>query len=249
MKNLLNQDDKTAKVICCYFGNRRQIHNTPNNIFDFLELSIQNELSIENEVPTDVFLINNDCQNLELNKKLDSYNGLKTKNGKLIVESRPNIGGSFGAYYETFLNYKDSYNYWFFCEDDVFIYKQGYMKNFIDYLNTSDKLGFVSLAPIAKNHHQIHSGGGCGLTSTDKLLKSRSIEYIKNFLNSCPESSDYNFLQNCEIEFTNIFIRSGYDIANYPEYSPLCDNYQSHFGQLHYVDNLVNLEKIYKVGF
>lgn len=248
MQNLLNKDNKTAKVICCYFGERRKIHNTPDNLFDFLQLNIENELSIENEVPTDVFLINNDSGNIDLNKKLDCFNGLKTKNGKLIVESRPNIGGSFGAYYETFLKYKDLYNYWFFCEDDVLIYKTGYMKYFIDYLNSSDKLGFVSLAPLSRND-PIHSGGGCGLTSTDKFLKSRSVEYIVNYLSKCPRTSSYQFLENSEVEFTNIFIRSGYTISNHPHYSPFCDNYKSHFGQANHVNELINLEKIYKVGF
>lgn len=245
---LLSKDNVAAKVICCYFGPRRSIHNTPLNIFDFLKLNIENELNIDNGHPTDIFLINNNCGNHELNEKLNSYNSLKTKNGKVIVEVRNNTGGSFGAYYETFLKYKELYSYWFFCEDDVLIYKQQYMKHFIDFLNSSDTLGFVSLAPISKNL-PTHSGGGCGLTSSEKFIKSRPIDYMQAYLNNCPKATDYSFLEKSEIDFTNTFIRSGYNIKNHPMFSPFCENYVSHYGQNNHRNDLLNLEKIYRVGF
>jgi hypothetical protein len=247
--NLLKKDKRAAKVICCYFGNRRDIHNTPKNIADFVRINIENEISINNGIPTDVFLINNDVSNLEMNEMIMSYNGVKTNDGVIIVRNRQNLGGSFGAYYETFISDNEKYDYWFFCEDDVMIFKENYMKLFSEFLDSSDIIGFVSLAPLSKDLSRLHSGGGCGLTSTEKFIKSRGIKYMSDFLNQCPAVTDYSFLENSEIDFTNTFVRYGLEIKNHPEFSPFCINYTTHLGQRNNLNELVNLEKIYKVGF
>lgn len=245
----LNKNKICAKIICTYFGNRRSVHNTPQNIIEFLKLMIENELNIENGVPTDVIIVNNNCNNILNNEILNSYHNSETKNGKIIIETRENKGGSFGGYYDMFLKYKDNYDYWFFCEDDVLVYKNEYIKDFIKFLDGDNNLGFVSLAPIS--FHPKHSGGGCGLTSTNKFLQSRSIDEIKNFLNITSGLNDgYDKFEKYEIDFTNRFIKLGMEIKNHPSYSPYCLNFQSHMGQKNnYTKNNKELEIIYKVGF
>ena len=242
--------DRCVKIVCCYFGERRNFHNTPSNIIDFIKINIENEINIDNGINTDVILVNNNIGNIEANEFLNSYDGVKTKNGKLIVETRENFGGSFGAYYYSFLKYKDEYDYWFFCEDDVLIYEDGYMKEFVNHLNTSLELGFVSLAPISSNPHPTHSGGGCGLTSTEKFIKSRGIEYMETTLKSFPPNTSYCELEMNEIRFTNLYYTNNYHITNHPKFSPLCSNFNSHGGQkTHHKPEYDNLKFIYKVGF
>lgn len=243
------KNKKAVKVICTFFGERRSTHNTPDNPIEFLKLMIENEKSMDNGVETDVIIVNNDCGNHESNNILISYNGHKTKNGEIKVEFRENLGGSFGGYYYTFLKYKDKYDYWFFCEDDVLIYKPKYMINFIDYIDSDENLGFVCLAPISYYGNRPHSGGGCGLTSTDKFLRSRPTYYMEeHFKVSLSKGNHYKYFEEYEIDFTNTFIRSGMSISNHPSYSPFCENNEKHLGQLsHFVED--KLEKIYKVGF
>lgn len=246
-----NESKKCAKIICTYFGDRRSVHNTPQNVIEFLKLMVENEINMENGVPTDVIIINNDCNNVVSNDILNSYHNIETKNGKIIVETRNNKGGSFGGYYDMFLKYKDDYDYWFFCEDDVLVYKNEYIKDFIDFLDSDENIGFVALAPISISYHPKHSGGGCGLTSTNKFLKSRSIPEIETFLNvtSCLNER-YDRLEKYEITFTNKFILAGMEIKNHPKYSPYCLNFESHAGQKNnYIKNNEELEIIYKVGF
>lgn len=246
-----NENKKCAKIICTYFGRRRTEHNTPQNMIEFLKLMIENEIEIENGVPTDVIIVNNNCNNIVNNEILNSYHNVQTKNGKIIVENRENIGGSFGGYYDMFLKYKDEYNYWFFCEDDVLVYKNEYIKDFINFLDSDDKLGFVSLAPISKSYHPKHSGGGCGLTSTKKFLQSKSLTDIEDFLKIVMGLNDrYERLESYEIEFTNKFILADMEIKNHPKYSPYCLNLNNHLGQKNnYTKNNKKLEIIYKVGF
>ena len=242
--------DRCVKIICCYFGDRRNIHNTPANIIDFIKINIENEINIDNGINTDVILVNNDVGNIEANEFLNTYDGLKTKNGKIIVETRENRGGSFGSYYYSFLKYKDDYDYWFFCEDDVLIYEDGYMKEFVNHLNTSPELGFVALAPMSSSTYPTHSGGGCGLTSTEKFINSRGLENITNTLNSFSPNLSYGELEDNEVSFTNLYYSKNYHISNHPNFSPLCLNFNLHGGQKsHYKPEYANLKFIYKVGF
>lgn len=248
---LLNNDEKSAKIICTFFGERRTIHNTPKNIIEFLKIVIENEINIDNGTPTDVIIVNNNCNNNFANEVLNSYHNTKTKNGKIIIETRENKGGSFGGYYDVFLKYKKDYNYWFFCEDDVLIFENGYIKNFIDFLNTDENIGFVALAPLSIDpSFPKHSGGGCGLTSTEKFLKSRSISEIEFFLTTTSSlNENYSHFEKYEVMFTNKFIQAGMDIQNHPNYSPYCSNYELHFGQNNNYKKIDNKKIIYKIGF
>lgn len=245
---------KCLKIICCYFGKRGGHHNTPSNIFDFVKLMIENELSIDNGVATDVVFIINESNNTEHRDYMLSLNGVNTKNGKLIIETRHNQKGSFGAYHDMFLKYKDGYSHFFFCEDDVLIYKNNYMKEFIEYCDSDDNIGFVSLAPIhTGGTYPKHSGGGCGLTSKEKFLFVNPIDYINNFLNDFGKdtiNASYGKLVGLEIEFTNRFILKNMELSNHPKFSPLCINYLTHYGHKNnFKEEYLNTEFIYKVGF
>lgn len=242
--------NRAAKIICTYYGKRRNDFNTPSDIPAFLDISIENEINIENGIETDIIIINNNCGIAENDTYNLRYHDIKTKNGNILLEFRENIGGSFGAYYEMFLKYKNEYDYWFFCEDDVLIYKSGYMKDFIDIIDSDETIGFVSLAPISeRNSKKIHSGGGIGLTSKAKFESVHPPSFIKSILDDMKHDSAYVELQKLEENFTSNFVKAGYKLTNHPLYSSLCDNYDKHPTQPGFIseDNLKK-EFIYKVG-
>lgn len=241
---------KAVKIFCTYYGHRRGDFNTPDDMFSFFDTNIENEKSIQNGIDTDIIIVNNNCGIAEHDSYNSKYNNIKTKNGKIITEFRENVGGSFGAYYEMFLKYKNEYDYWFFCEDDVLIYKTGYMKDFIDVVDSDETIGFVSLAPISeRNNDKIHSGGGIGLSSTYKFKSVYTDDFIADILNNMKPNSSYGDLQRLEENFTSNFVKAGYGLINHPKYSSLCDNYEKHATQPGFVSD-ENLEKefIYKVG-
>lgn len=239
---------KCVKIICTYFGHRRRIHNTPQDILNFIKNSIRNEIDMENGIETDVIVVINDVSEVR-SVELDEFNNISTKNGKIIIENRRNYKGSFGAYYEMFDKYQNEYDYWFFCEDDVLIYKQNYLIDFINHFESDDTIGFVSLAPLSHSE-PLHSGGGCGLTSKETFIKVNTIEYIKSYISgNDTNTSSYDNLIPLEINFTNIFVRNGLKLSNHPNYSPLCDNYGNHMGQSnHATKEMKELEFIYRVG-
>lgn len=238
---------KCAKIIVTYFGQRRTVHNTPDYIFNFFDKMIKNELSIQNEINTDIFIVINSIDIEKENQIIEELNNKKTNNGKIICVKRNNVGGPFGAYFQIFKDFQDQYQYWFFCEDDILIYKNGYMKEFVEFLDSDDSLGFVCLAPIAQAPMP-HGGGGVGLTSTEKFLKAYSQLSIQEIMNHMVMHQSYGELEISEWQFTARFHQFGMRIANHPNFSPLCENFTKHGGQARYAHLLNEKEFIYQVG-
>lgn len=237
---------KCAKVIVFYFGKRRKASNN-SQIIDLLPEIIQNETQIDVGYDTDTFFVVNDSRT-ELDNSLDEYNGYQTKNGKIRVIKRPNIGMSFGGYIDIFNKFKNEYDYWMFLEDDVIVYKDGYISDFINYLESSNTT-FVALAPIS---HLIrtHCGGGCGLTSTKYMEQTYTTQFVDSKLNEWSNYSGYDVAsgklqdKNAEIEFTSYF-----KLQNHPNFLPIASNYSKHSTQISYKHLYnSNFEFIYKVG-
>lgn len=246
---------KCAKIICTYFGGRRTgSYNNPKDMKSFFLKMIENEVSIDMGIETDIILVNNDCGIVSVNEWVNSFNNKKTRNGKVIVEQRENIGGSFGSYFDMFTKYLSEYDYFFFCEDDHIIFKEGYMKDFVDFIDSDDKVGYVALAPITLpglNGLPVHSGGGIGLTSTKKFNMIYGENSICNFRHEMTHGQSYNKLQNYESRFnSNFIIHGGFEIKNHPKYSCIPNNYKNFEVNYRFYLNEENLQKefIYNVG-
>lgn len=236
---------KCAKVIVFYFGARRA-HSNNVSIQQILTKIIDNE-KINVGVDTDTFFVVNKSES-HLDNLLDEFDGMLTANGKIRVVKRDNIGLSFGGYIDIFNRYKSEYDYWMFLEDDVVVYKDGYVKDFIDELN-STKFTFIALSPIS-NLIKTHCGGGCGLTSTKYMEEVYTTDFIKLKLEEWSKYKGYDVASNrlmennAEIQFTSHF-----KLKNHHKYSPLCINYRNHSSQLNYLHlHNPNLEFIYSVG-
>ena len=245
---------RCVKIICTYFGRRRSMFNTPNNMQDYISKNIDNEINIENGIRTDIILVNNDCKDSDLNIWIDKYNDIKTKNGKIIVEHRQNIGGSFGSYFDMFKKYCDDYDYWFFSEDDHTIFKEGYMKDFVDYLDSDEKIGYVCLAPITPlglNGFPIHSGGGIGLTSTEKFKMIYGENSQCNLRETMALDMAYEKLQGYESKFNaNFILYGGLELKHHPKYSCIPNNYLNFKSNYkNYLnEEVLQKEFIYSVG-
>jgi hypothetical protein len=246
---------KCVKIICTYFGGRRTgSYNNPKDMKSFFLKMMENEVSIDMGIETDIILVNNDCGIVSVNEGVNSFNNKKTRNGKVIVEQRENIGGSFGSYFDMFTKYLSEYDYFFFCEDDHIIFKEGYMKDFVDFIDSDDKVGYVALAPITLpglNGLPVHSGGGIGLTSTKKFNMIYGENSICNFRHEMTHGQSYNKLQNYESRFnSNFIIHGGFEIKNHPKYSCIPNNYKNFEVNYRFYLNEENLQKefIYNVG-
>lgn len=237
---------KTCKVICTYFGERRSLNNNATNPISTLEQfeeSVKYEESIDPGCHMDTIIINNQAGNHAGNLYIEQFlNGMETKQGKFICHTRENMGGSFGAYDYAYQLYKDIYDYWCFCEDDVMLIKDNYMRDAIIFMEENPEVGFVAFSPIRDNH----CGGGFGVTSKKhlKTIAAKNEGHLP-FINS---NSYFSFEQS-EIMFTSIYNEFGLGLINLPNISPLAKNAYKHFSQLDLINsNLGNRNFIYKVG-
>jgi hypothetical protein len=239
---------KCAKVVVFYFGNRRLgSNNVPTSTL--VPEIVQKEIDIDKGIDTDtIFVVNK--TDTPADDQLDQYHNQSTKNGKMIVHKRANVGLSFGGYLDAFSTFRYQYDYWFFVEDDVIVYKPEYVKAFVEELEDTDAT-FIALSPVS-DYVSTHCGGGCGLTSTSYMNAAYPEQKLESVLRKWAGFSGYDVAanrlgrENAEVEFTSYF-----KLANHSKFSPICDNYKKgHTSQAKHAHkyNLDTLEFIYKVG-
>ena len=167
------------------------------------------------------------------------------KNGRILVYSRPNTGGGFGAFSEAFDKHKADYDYWLFCEDDILIFRDGYYAEAIAQMAANPKIGYIAFSPISHTA-PFHCGGGFGVSSRAALEKVAA--HNNGRLPVAPHNS-YGSFEQTEIRFTSIFAEVGYDLVAFEKYSALAENYKAHAGQMGYVTELnLSREHFYRVG-
>lgn len=207
-------------------GNGWPVHRqeySKDNILEMLEIATKLDIKYKPGVPMDTYIVNNDLGDKEYNLKLDL---LQSK--KVQIITRPNNGGSFAAYMETFQNTKPKYTHYIFTEDDIIVGgKRGYVKTLISEYEKikCSYLGLVGLGDERKPH--IH--GGVGLVSRYALEKTygdtnpflypgfdrrKSIQHEIEFSSKIAEDTglhlerygvnDWDFDKNLSIDYYNL---------------------------------------------
>lgn len=83
----------------------------------------------------------------------------------VIIETRPNDGGSFGAYNHAFQKYRREFNWWMFTEDDIVIGGPRYYDRFVDRFDSVKWCGMVAAVGVYEgDRNPTHAHGGVGLT-------------------------------------------------------------------------------------
>lgn len=175
------------KVIVCALAENRierrnagypdhnQLIRCNNDHFVMWGKMMEYELNEEAGMEMDTLIVcNGKCRNF-----FDKYNGMETKNGKIIVRYRDNIGGSFGGYSYAYENF--NYDYYIFVEDDLIILGKDYLKAFMDWFNRDKETGLLALVGISSGYvYPQHAHGGVGLVPRyvlDKVAKNGKLPY------------------------------------------------------------------------
>jgi hypothetical protein len=175
------------------FPYHAQTHNV-SSILEMIKDSIELDKKYPPGVEMDTIIVNNDVGDKDANIKLHE---LKSKNVKIFT--RPNNGGSFGAYLDVFLKFKDKYEYFIFTEDDILVGGvNNYASLLIDYY-VKENVGFIGLIGVTSPQvkHPIHCHGGVGIVKTEIL---NQVYTTNPFLY---DGFDKDLSITHEIEFTN----------------------------------------------
>ncbi len=218
---------KNLKVIVCAYNPDRLVrtgckypdHNQELSTWEDHELMfskiIEVELNHDAGVPVDTLIVcNNDCCGF-----FDKYNGVKTKNGKIIVRYRNNIGGSFGGYSYAYQNFK--YRTYLFTEDDLIVFGDHYYKKILDRMET-EKADFVALLGISPNgRFPEHAHGGIGV-ATRETLDAIAVDGELPYHHG--EWQHSLVIYSGEIPFTNNMLKSGKKMIYYGKEEWSADN-------------------------
>lgn len=226
-----------CKVIATSFNGRQvrkeevypghpQVIEHPGEALQLLKDVVEFEKKEDAGIPLDVIIVNNDTNFKEGNEYIASLDGEKTKNGKIIAYTRPNIGWSFGAHNDAFKRFHDDYDYWIFTEDDILVGGIDYAKKLKERWEDIEKaqvpVGFLSLIGVIRHaQYGIHCGGAVGMSSRPVLDK-----VVEKF--GClphhdkPESDNLsanqnkqNAILNGEVAFTQRIDDLGFYLINY----------------------------------
>jgi hypothetical protein len=245
--------ERNCKVIATYFGPRRYFPRDIKDTINLINEVVENEINIDPGVDLDVILVNHDFENQEVRDFLNNINGIDINRGKLIVLDRPwndGTGMSYSSYNYAFEIYGDSYDHWFFTEDDVITILPNYYRIAIEQLTSNTSNAFIGCHRcILEEGVPLHAHSGCGLTSKRFILKAISnnggnLPYsklpmpeevsllVKNmdrtgFLESSSLKDWYRSAEiDGEIAFTNIYSRMGFNVTNIEIDSPVVKVYQ-----------------------
>ena len=173
-----------CRVVATYFGPRRNHGGSNKNSLtggDAIRLLtelVEYETTISSGVKKDTIIVNHDFGHKEGKKFLNKINGIKTKDGKIIILNRDwnnGIGESYGSFNYAFEKFKDKYNYWFFNEDDYHLVEPNYFSSMINQLEENNEVAFIGgcrydheldgyYIKSTSGGHDPHAHGGLGCT-------------------------------------------------------------------------------------
>jgi len=234
---IVNDDIKTCKVYCTYFGQRRGKESaSPANAeeaYVVFKNNIENDIIFDCGVKNmDIIVINNHSSQItdECKKYLESLSNISTPYGKIRVFERENVAGSLGAYSYAFNKFEDDYDYWLFIEDDIKMIYPRYYEMIIEEFNADEKLGFLAFTLINDEGdvNSMHVSGGFG-ASKKEILKKVKVKYGKLPYDEGINLTNYARIGYSEKYFTNCYLKMGYNvrIPRRGDVVTLADNWQT----------------------
>jgi hypothetical protein len=199
-----------------FFSHSQKFTNF-REISDLLKYIINKECSIDPGMNTDLIIINNDNGNERGRKIINDLNGVNLPRGRVITDSRENIGFSYGAYNYAVKNWINEYDFFIFTEDDIIISEDHYSLIAVNEFLKVDECGFLAFQSVSFAVPELplldsyHAHGGVGITSKEVLQKiikrNGEMSYYKG-----RDQNYRNIILNGEVKFTNDFIKSGFKL-------------------------------------
>ena len=151
MNNLCNNSvhdevTRAVKVIILWAGSEGGRATGVENELSLLKYRLKILKEVDQGVNMDVIFINHMNEKLEGDENYEKYkaylnnlNNQKTKNGRIIVLHRKNIGYSFAGFNYAWQLYRDHYDYFWFAEDDYINVSSGAMAQGVSFLEKDEE--------------------------------------------------------------------------------------------------------------
>jgi RimJ/RimL family protein N-acetyltransferase len=223
-------------IISLFFGNRRntKIPLYYTNKLSFLEKHISLLTELKHNLDKIIFNINLEDGDYDIVNKALKIIPKKINQSEVEVRLRKNIGMSYGAWSDCFLENKDKYDYFIFNEDDYFFIIDNFDDILIDKFNSKDNAGYLC-GIVLENpiiNQPLHAAHSTGISS-NKVL-SKVVEKYGELPHS--KSNDYGNVEiNSQVKQTQSIIDVGYNLYDlgdeYKIYFDYSDNIKEFFPQ------------------
>ena len=204
---------RVCYVISLFFGDRR---NTDQPLYDsnrlcFLEKHIELLSKLNHDLRKIIFNINTEDGDYENINKALKIIPKSIKNSEVEVRVRKNIGMSYGAWSDCFLENMGKYDYFIFNEDDYFFVIDNFDKILVDKFNSKLDAGYLCGIVAERKHigQPLHAAHATGISS-NKVLS----EVFEKF-GELPHSKSNNYEdveENSQVVQTNVMIEMGYNL-------------------------------------
>lgn len=138
---------KCCKIVATYFGKRRYYPHNVDETIEMLKDFVDNEKNLNSGVENlDVIFVNHNCGETKGNDFLNELDGEKIHNGTIKILHRPweeGKGISLSSFNYAFELLNNTYDYWFFQEDDYKLMHNNYYKKGIKLLEEEKKVAYI----------------------------------------------------------------------------------------------------------
>ena len=168
-------DSKVCLVNVFWIGNRRfTFDEYENDRLYFLKKQIECLQTYKHNLTKIIFLFNIEPDQYHLLSKVFDITPKHIQGVEVEIIIRKNVGLSYGAWSDTFKQYKSKYDYYVFNEDDYFFVQHDWDKYLVNKYNSYDDCGYLCMAvreAMHWNQYRKHAGSSIGIASCENLMK------------------------------------------------------------------------------
>ena len=211
-------DSKVCLVNVFWIGERRYTFDEyENDRFYFLKKQIECLQTYKHNLTKIIFLFNIEPDQYHLLSKVFDITPKHIQGAEVEIIIRKNIGLSYGAWSDTFKQYKSKYDYYIFNEDDYFFVQHDWDKYLVNKYNSYDDCGYLCMAIRESNkwnQYRKHAGSSNGIASCENLMKVYNRYGKLPSLDEKLEGNEGNYegWGDIQIRFSFVFFEFGLNV-------------------------------------
>jgi len=211
-------DSKVCLVNVFWLGERRfTFDEYENDRLYFLKKQIECLQTYKHNLTKIIFLFNIEPDQYHLLSKVFDITPKKIQGSEVEIIIRKNVGLSYGAWSDTFKQYKSKYDYYIFNEDDYFFVQNNWDKYLVNKYNSYNDCGYLCMAVRESfnwNQYRKHAGSSNGIASYKNLIQ------VYNRYGKLPSLSEklegnegnYEGWGDTQIRFSFVFLEFGLNV-------------------------------------
>ena len=208
--------NRVCYILNFYLGERRvEIEEQVIDRLLFLKLNIDCLTKFDHQLSKIIFNFNFRPEDISYLNRIVKYTPKEIKGTPIELRFRENKGMSYGAWSDIFQEYRDTFNYYIFAEDDAFVNQHDWDTYLVNKFNSYKNCGYLcGVVYEGGEDYPKHAANAFGISSYEALNK-----VFEKYGRLLGEMDDYSqrhiggeVHENGQVAHTNVFLEFGYDL-------------------------------------